>query len=133
MTSEELSANAESTSAGDGLGNGEAVQGRRVGTVGELGCEGGELGDTGDAGVFLVELCVDNLALGLADGGENVGLASIVTVGTDTWGGKLVLAFCAGIDRGGFALGRGGTGGRTGRTEVDLLVELVGLESLSDT
>jgi hypothetical protein len=101
VTGEEGSANAEGTGAGDGLGDGEAVEGRRVGAVGEFGGERGELGDTGDPGVLLVQLCVDDLVLGLTDGGEDVGLASIVTVSTDT--------------------------------EVDLLVELVGLESLSDT
>lgn len=82
---EEGSADAEGTSAGDGLGDGDAVEGDAV-TIGELSGSGGELRDTGDAGVLLVQLAVDNLLLGLADGGEDVGLASIVTVGTDTCG-----------------------------------------------
>lgn len=84
MTGEEGSANAQGTGAGDGLGNGEAVEGRRVGAIGEFGGEGGEFGDTGDAGVFLVQFGVDDLALSLADGREDVGLASIVTVSTDS-------------------------------------------------
>lgn len=96
--SEEFSVNVESISVGDGLGNGEVVQGRRVGIVGEFGCEGGEFGDIGDVGVFFVEFCVDNFVFGFVDGGENVGFVSIVMVGIDIWGGKLVLVFCVGID-----------------------------------
>lgn len=97
VTGEEGSTDAQSTSAGDGLGDGEAVEGGRVGAVGELGCEGGELGDSGDAGVLLVQLGVDDLLLCLADGGEDVGLACIVTVGTDTCEGACQL--CVDIGR----------------------------------
>lgn len=82
---EEGSANSEGTSTRDGLCDGDAVESGGVRAVGELGSSGSELGDTGDAGVLLVQLGVDDLALSLADRGENVGLASIVTVSTNAW------------------------------------------------
>jgi hypothetical protein len=98
---EESSSDTKSTGTRDGLGDGDAVQGGAVGAVGQLGSGGRELGDTGDASVLLIHLRLNDLLLGLAHGGENVRLASIVTVGTDT--------------------------------QVDLLVELVGLEGFGDT
>ena len=81
---EEGGAQAESTSTGDGLGDGNAVEGGRVGAVGELGGELGEFGNTGDASVLLVQLVVNDLLLGGADRGEDIRLALVVTVGTDT-------------------------------------------------
>lgn len=81
---EESSTNSEGTSTGDGLGDGDAIKGGVVGAVSQLGGGGSELGDTSDAGVLLVQLGLNHLLLSLADGGQDVGLASIVTVGTDT-------------------------------------------------
>lgn len=81
---EEVGANAEGASAGDGLGDGQAAEGGRVLAVGELGGQGRELGNTGDAGVLLVQLLVNNLLLGLTDGGQDIRLALVITVGTNT-------------------------------------------------
>lgn len=81
---EESSSNTESTGTRDGLGDGDAVQGGAVGAVGQLGSGGRELGNTGNASVLLVHLGLDDLLLSLANRGENVRLAGIVTVGTDT-------------------------------------------------
>lgn len=86
-TLEESGTDTESTSSGDRLGNGDAVEDRGGLAVGKLGGRGRELGDTSDAGVFLVHFCVDDSALGFADGGENVGLSGIVSVGTNTFDG----------------------------------------------
>lgn len=83
---EELSTNAQGTGAGDGLGDGDAVEHWGVVAVGELGGGGRELGDTSDAGVLLVHLVVDDAPLSLADGGEDVGLAGVITVRANTWG-----------------------------------------------
>lgn len=81
---EEGGTNSQSTGSGDGLGDGDAVEGGRVSAVGELGGSGSELGDTSDASILLVQLVLDDLLLGLANRGKNVGLASVITVGTDT-------------------------------------------------
>lgn len=81
---EESSTDTESSSARDGLGDSDAVQGRAVSAVGQLGGGGRKLRNTSDAGILLVHLGLDNLLLSLAHGGEDVRLASIVTVGTDT-------------------------------------------------
>jgi hypothetical protein len=80
---EERASNAEGTGAGDGLGDDKAVvlDGGGVGTVGELGGGSGECGNTSDACVLLVEAGCDNLVLGGADGGQDVGLALVVTCG----------------------------------------------------
>jgi hypothetical protein len=98
---EESGTDTESTGTRDGLSDGDAVQGGAVGAVGQLSGGGRELRNTSDAGVLLVQLGLDDLLLSLTNGREHVGLASIVTVGTDT--------------------------------QVDLLVELVGLEGFSNT
>lgn len=82
---EESSANTEGTSTGDGLGDGDALKGGVVGTVGQLGGGGSELGDTSDSSILLVQLGLNHLLLSLADRGQDVGLAGIVTVGTDTY------------------------------------------------
>jgi hypothetical protein len=81
---EESGTDTESTGTRDGLGDGDAVQGGAVGAVGQLGGGGRELRNTSDAGILLVQLGLNDLLLGLANGREHVGLASIVTVGTDT-------------------------------------------------
>lgn len=86
---EELSTNAQSTGTRDGLGDGKAVEDGGVVAVGQLGGSGGELGDTGNAGVLLVHLVVDDATLSLADRGQDVGLASIVTVGANTCGSRV--------------------------------------------
>jgi hypothetical protein len=80
----ESGTNAQSASAGDGLSDGDTVKDRRVGAVGQLSGKGRELGDTGDSGVLLVQLGVDDLELGLANGGQNVWLALVISVGTNT-------------------------------------------------
>lgn len=77
---EELSTDAESASAGDGLGDDEAVESGGALTVGEDGGSLGELWDTGDAGVLLVHLSLDDLILSGANRWENVWLSGIVTV-----------------------------------------------------
>ena len=86
VASKEGTTNAECTSTRDGLGHGDAVFGEssRVLTIGELESGLGEVGDTSDASVLLVKGRVDDLLLGLADRGENVGLALVVAVSTDT-------------------------------------------------
>jgi hypothetical protein len=78
---EESTSNAEGTSAGDGLGDDQAVvlDGGGVGTVSELSGGGGEGRNTGDAGVLLVEAGCDNLVLSGADRGQDVGLALVIT------------------------------------------------------
>ncbi|KAI6768913.1 hypothetical protein HG531_011102 [Fusarium graminearum] len=81
---EESGTDTESTGTRDGLGDGDAIQGGAVGAVGQLGGGGRELRNTSDAGVLLVQLGLDDLHLGLTNGREHVGLASIVTVGTNT-------------------------------------------------
>lgn len=63
---EESGADSQGTSAGDGLRNGNAVEGCIL-TVGELGGESRQLGDTSDAGVLLVHLVVNDFLLGIAD------------------------------------------------------------------
>jgi len=45
----------------------------------------GEAGDTGDAGIFLVEVFLDELLLGGAYGGEDVGLAFVVACRRIGW------------------------------------------------
>lgn len=81
---EELGTDTESTSSRNGLGDGKPVEDGGVGTVGELDGGLGELGDTGDAGVLLVQRLGEETLLSLDDGGENVGLASVITVSTNT-------------------------------------------------
>lgn len=78
---EEGTADSQGTGTGDGLSDDETVllQDGRVLAIGKLGGSLGEGWDTGDAGVFLVETGGDNLVLGGADGGEDVGLALVIT------------------------------------------------------
>jgi hypothetical protein len=83
---EEGTAYPEGAGAGNALGDDNAVlvDGGAVGAVGEDGSGLGEVRHTGDAGVLLVEVLLDDLLLGLADGGQDVGLSLVVTVGADT-------------------------------------------------
>jgi len=81
---EESTSNAESTSAGDGLGDGNILEDRAVGTVGQDGCGLGESRDAGDSSVLLVKSLLDDALLGSANGRQNVWFAVVVTVGTDT-------------------------------------------------
>lgn len=81
---EEGGAEAEGARARNGLGDGDLVEDGRVVAVGELGGGGREVGDAGDAGVLLVQLALDDALLGLANGGEDKGLAGVIAVGTDT-------------------------------------------------
>lgn len=84
---EEVGADAQGTSTRDGLGDGQAVESGRVLTVGELGGQGRQLGNAGDAGVLLVQLLANDLLLGLADGGQNVGLALVIAVSANACDG----------------------------------------------
>ena len=80
---DESTANAQGSGAGQGLRDGDAVFFDWCGvcTVGQL--DGGlvEGGDAGDAGVFFVEVCVDDFLFGGLDRGENVRFTSVITVG----------------------------------------------------
>ena len=86
MALEESTTNSESTSTGDGLGDGDSalVQRSRVSAV----CEGsgglGEVGNTGDASVLLVEVLLNNSLLGLLNRRQDVRLTLVVTVSADT-------------------------------------------------
>lgn len=77
----ESTSDAEGTGTGDGLGDDQAVilEDSRVGAVGKLGGGVGEGGDTGDTSVFLVAARRNDLVLGGADGGQDVGLALVIT------------------------------------------------------
>jgi hypothetical protein len=90
---EESTTNSQGTGSGDGLGDDEAVllQNGRVGAVGQLGGGLGEGRDTGDAGILLVAARGHDLVLGGADGGQDVGLARIVT-----YTAAIQLALCTG-------------------------------------
>mgnify|MGYP000868618480 CR=1 FL=1 len=83
-TVEELGANTKSTSTRDGLGRGNPVEGGGIRAVGQLDGGLGEFGNTSDTSILLVHLLLDDGLLSLADRGQDVGLASIVAVGTDT-------------------------------------------------
>lgn len=120
---EEGGADAQGARAGYGLGDDEAVEGGAVLAVGQHGGGLGELGHTRDAGVLLVQPRGDDLLLGLADGGQDVWLALVIAVGADACLRKFVLVRSEYVLR----------FGRVMRTEVDLLVERVGLEGFCDT
>jgi hypothetical protein len=81
---EEGSANSEGTSTRDGLGDDQAVEGRGVLAVGEDSGSLGEVGKTSDTSVLLVQAAGNDLFLSSTDGREDVGLALVVTVSTDT-------------------------------------------------
>ena len=89
---QEGAADAEGTSAGDGLGDGQTAEGVAVLAIGENGSGLGELGDTGDASILLVEARGNHLLLSSPDGGENVGLALVIAVGTNTCCSWLTMA-----------------------------------------
>lgn len=86
MTLEESAAYPEGTGTGDALSDDNAVlvDGGAVGAVGEEGGGLGEVGHTGDASVLLVEVLLDDLLLGLADGGQDVGLSLVIAVCANT-------------------------------------------------
>lgn len=123
---EEGSTEAQGTSAGDGLGDGDPVEDRRVLAVGELGGGGGEVGHAGDASVLLVQLAVDDALLGLTDGGQDEGLAGVIAVGANACR-RCALAAVPPMSVWEMELWC------RGHTEVDLLAVGVGLESLGDT
>ena len=81
---EEGGANAEGAGARNGLGDGDAVEGRGILAVGQLDGSLGELGDAGDAGVLLVQARGDHLLLSGSDRGQDVRLALVISVGADT-------------------------------------------------
>lgn len=78
---QESTTDSQSTGTGDGLGDDETVllEDGGVGTVGQLSSSLGEGRDTGDTSVFLVVAGGDNLVLRSTDGGEDVGLALVIT------------------------------------------------------
>lgn len=84
---EEGGGDAQGAGARDGLGDGDPVEGRAGLAVREARGGGGELGEAGDAGVLLVHLVGDDLLLGGADRGKDVGLAGVIAVGADALGG----------------------------------------------
>lgn len=80
----EGAADTKCTSAGDGLGDSNVVEDWGGGTIGK-GCGSlGEGGYTGNASVLLVEPFEDETLLGGTDRGEDIGLASVVAVGTNS-------------------------------------------------
>jgi len=83
VTLEESTTYPEGAGAGNALGDDNAVlvDGSAVRAVCEEGRSLGEVGNTGDAGVLLVEVLLDDLLLGLSDGGKDVRLSLVVTVG----------------------------------------------------
>lgn len=81
MALEEGTTYSQSTSAGDGLGDGDTIffDGFALGSVGK---ERGILGEgryARDSGVFFVKLLVKQFGLGRADRGKDVGFAGIIT------------------------------------------------------
>lgn len=82
---EELGDKTAGTSAGESLHTGDVLVGKgaRVSTVGELEGEVDEGLETGDTEVLLVDLVVEKLLLSSTNGGENPGLAVVVTVSTN--------------------------------------------------
>lgn len=65
--------------------DGETIECVGVGSVGKSGSRFGELGNACDACVLFVELLGNNFLFSLADGGEDVGFALVVTVCTDAF------------------------------------------------
>ena len=82
---QESTADSQGTGAGDGLGDDQTaiLDDGGVLAIGELSSRAGEGRDTGDAGIFLVAAGGDNLVLGGAHGGQNEGLALIITCLTE--------------------------------------------------
>lgn len=84
VAGEEVTADAQGTGAGNGLGDGDAVEGGAILAVGELGSRVDKLGDTGDAGILLVQAGGNNLVLSLAYGRQDVWLSLVISVSSDT-------------------------------------------------
>jgi hypothetical protein len=78
---QECTADSQGTSAGNGLGDNEAVllKGRRVLSVGQLRSGASEGRNTGDASIFLVKAGGDNLVLCGTNRRQNVRLALVIT------------------------------------------------------
>lgn len=75
------------TGTGDGLDGSNTLFGDSwgVGAEDKLGSGTGKLGETSDGKVLVVNgLVGDEVGLSLLDGWKNIGLAVVVTVGTDT-------------------------------------------------
>ena len=130
---QESSTDSQGAGTGDGLGDDETVvlEDGGIGAVGELSSSLGEGRDTGDTGVFLVETGGDNLVLGSADGGQDVGLALVITcsqksVRNNAYGGD---GCCVGQQ----LVEQGQMLTVSANTQVDLLGEGVGLVGLGDT
>jgi hypothetical protein len=120
VTLQESAGNAQSTGSGDGLSDSHIVQDRAVGTVGKDRSSLGESRNTSDTGVLLVQVLLGDALLGGANGRQNVRLALVVTVGTNTCkaAGQLISH-----QRSSAQL----------RTKVDLLVKLVRLVCFGDS
>ncbi|OAQ97853.1 hypothetical protein LLEC1_00024 [Akanthomyces lecanii] len=103
----------------------DGLVGGRVLAIGELGSQGRKLGNTGDAGVLLVQLLVNDLLLSFTNGGQDIGLSLVIAVSANACDGVLACYGTSWAVSGVFS-------GRGKRTEVDLLVEAIGLESFSD-
>lgn len=83
---QESTTDSQGTGTRDGLGDNETVvlEDGRIGTVGEFRSSLSERRNTSDAGVLLVETRGNNLVLSSANGGQNVGLALVVTCSSRT-------------------------------------------------
>ena len=86
MTLEESTAYPEGAGTGDALSDDNAllVDGGAVRAVCEEGSGLGEVGDTGDASVLLVQVLLDDLLLGLTNGGQDVGFSLVIAVCANT-------------------------------------------------
>lgn len=98
-TGEEFTTDPQGTGAGDGLCDDQAVEGGAVLAVGQLGSGARKLRDTSDSSVLLVQARRDDLVLGLADRGKDVGLSLVITVGANTCANRISLSRVCGIAR----------------------------------
>lgn len=82
---EEGTSDSQGSGSGNGLRDGNIVKDGALRTVREDSGGLGESGDTSDSGVLLVESLLEDALLSSADRGQDVGLAGIITVCTDSW------------------------------------------------
>lgn len=83
---QEFSTNSQSTSTRNGLGGGNPLlkQSRRISTISKLSSSNGKVGNTSNTSVLLVQVLLSNARLSFKNRGQHKGLASIVTVSTNT-------------------------------------------------
>ena len=81
---EEGTTDSKCASARDGLRDDDAVESAGTGTVCEEGGGFGEFGHSCDTGVFFVQFGGHDFVFGGSDGGEDVGFALVVAVGSDS-------------------------------------------------